>query len=65
MLTKISEANPTSILPNTASVFTEGCQKAVEIKATKPVTVSPSVMHSVVFVKDHYAALHSTRRQKT
>lgn len=32
MLTKISKANPTSVLPNTASVFTEGCQKAVEIK---------------------------------
>lgn len=65
MLTKMSKANPTSVLLSTASVFTEGCQRAVEIKASKPVTVSSSVILSVVFVKDHYTALHPIRRQKT
>lgn len=62
-LTNVSKANPTSVMPNVASDFTERCQRAVKIKSTKPMPSSPSVILSVVF-EDLYTALHPTRRQK-
>lgn len=64
MLTKAPTANPTFVLPSAASVFTEGCQKAVEIQATKPVTASPGFILSAGFVRDHYTALYPICRQK-
>jgi len=64
MLTKMSKGNPTLSSPMQLQSSQQDV-RAVETKTTKAVTVSPSIIFSVVFIKDHYTALYLIHTHKT